>query len=45
MGRRNYCITTWDEVTGDLVFTIRVEKEKGVGQTVGYVLLFGCRIG
>jgi len=38
MGRRNYCITTWDEVTGDLVFTIRVEKEKGVGQTVGYTV-------
>jgi len=34
MGRRNYCITSWDELTGDLVFNIRVEKEKGLGQTV-----------
>jgi hypothetical protein len=36
MGRRNWCKVNWDEGTGDLVFDIRVEKEKGHGQTVGY---------
>jgi len=34
MGRRNWCQVHWDE--GDLVFEIRVEKEKGYGETVGY---------
>lgn len=37
IGRRNWCSINWDGVTGDLVFDIRVEKEKGIGQTVGYV--------
>ncbi|KAJ7738523.1 hypothetical protein DFH07DRAFT_84470 [Mycena maculata] len=34
MGRRNWCQVKWEN--GDWVFEIRVEKEKGVGQTVGY---------
>ncbi|KIY65027.1 hypothetical protein CYLTODRAFT_76394 [Cylindrobasidium torrendii FP15055 ss-10] len=36
MGRRNWCSADWDETTGDLVYEIRVEKEKGLGETVGY---------
>ena len=35
--RRNYCIVSYDEGSTSLVFDIRVEKEKGVGTTVGYV--------
>lgn len=35
MGKRNYCMVNWEEQTGDLVFDIRVEKEKGYGETVG----------
>ncbi|THH08214.1 hypothetical protein EW145_g2858 [Phellinidium pouzarii] len=38
MGRRNYCIADCDASTGDLVFDIRVEKEKGYGTTVGYII-------
>ncbi|KAG6831193.1 hypothetical protein H0H92_012333 [Tricholoma furcatifolium] len=38
MGRRNWCGVVWDERTGELVFDIRVEKEKGLGETVGYVV-------
>ncbi|EGO20988.1 hypothetical protein SERLADRAFT_351219 [Serpula lacrymans var. lacrymans S7.9] len=37
MGRRNWCSVHWDNRTGDLVFDIRVEKQKGYGVTVGYV--------
>jgi hypothetical protein len=37
MGQRNWCSVNWDQATGDLVFDIRVEKEKGIGTTVGYV--------
>ncbi|KAF8491943.1 hypothetical protein JB92DRAFT_2797405 [Gautieria morchelliformis] len=36
MGRRNWCSTSWDSTTGELQFDIRVEREKGVGETVGY---------
>ncbi|KAG7092398.1 hypothetical protein E1B28_008755 [Marasmius oreades] len=36
MGKRNWCSTVFDESTGDLVFDIRVEKEKGIGQSTGY---------
>lgn len=36
MGRRNWCSVQWDGRTGELVFDIRVEKEKGHGQTFGY---------
>ncbi|KAG6874079.1 hypothetical protein C0995_006936 [Termitomyces sp. Mi166 len=36
MGRRNWCAVYWDQRTGGIVFDIRVEKEKGHGQTVGY---------
>ena len=35
--RRNYCIVYYDEDSTSLVFDIRVEREKGVGTTVGYV--------
>jgi len=38
MGQRNWCSVNWDQATGDLVFDIRVEKEKGIGTTVGYVV-------
>ncbi|KAJ7109226.1 hypothetical protein C8R44DRAFT_280276 [Mycena epipterygia] len=34
MGRRNWCQVDWDD--GAWVFEICVEKEKGIGQTVGY---------
>ena len=37
MGKRNWCAVNWDPASGDLIFDIRVEKEKGHGQTVGYV--------
>ncbi|KIJ68942.1 hypothetical protein HYDPIDRAFT_80069 [Hydnomerulius pinastri MD-312] len=37
MGRRNWCAVWWDTNTGELVFDIRVEKEKGLGESVGYV--------
>jgi len=36
MGRRNWCSTTWDETTGEVEFDIRVERAKGIGETVGY---------
>jgi len=36
MGKRNWCAVDRDERTGDLVFDIRVETEKGCGVTVGY---------
>jgi len=38
MGRRNWCSVTWDSMSGDLVFDVRVEKEKGHGETVGYAV-------
>ncbi|KAF9218252.1 hypothetical protein BS17DRAFT_791875, partial [Gyrodon lividus] len=36
MGRRNWCAVWWDFNTGELVFDIRVEKEKGLGDSIGY---------
>lgn len=42
MARRNWCSVNWVPATGDLLFDIRVEKEKGIGSTVGYVYLFFC---
>ncbi|KAF8325996.1 uncharacterized protein EI90DRAFT_3231088 [Cantharellus anzutake] len=36
MGRRNWCQVDWDESSGDLIFDIRVEKEKGYGTSVSY---------
>ncbi|KAF8232307.1 hypothetical protein L208DRAFT_1272706 [Tricholoma matsutake] len=38
MGRRNWCQVEWDPRTGELIFDIRVEKDKGLGQTVGYAI-------
>ncbi|KAI5124487.1 hypothetical protein M0805_003014 [Coniferiporia weirii] len=38
MARRNYCAVYYDISNGELVFDIRVEKEKGYGTTVGYVV-------
>ena len=35
MGRRNWCAVRWDRHTGDVVFDLRVEKEKGVGTSIG----------
>ncbi|KAG6919956.1 hypothetical protein DXG01_013305 [Tephrocybe rancida] len=45
MGRRNWCAVDWDERSGDVVFDIRVEKEKGLGETVGnvvYKIFYPC---
>ena len=39
MGKRNWCSVKW-EPSGNLVFDIRVEKQKGGGQTVGCVSCF-----
>jgi hypothetical protein len=36
-GRRNFCTGSYDESTGDLVFSIQVEKSQGSGTTVPYV--------
>ncbi|CAE7231572.1 unnamed protein product [Rhizoctonia solani] len=38
MGRRNYTSVELDEQTGYLNFDIRIEKAKGVGETVGYLV-------
>ncbi|KAJ7632470.1 hypothetical protein FB45DRAFT_978232 [Roridomyces roridus] len=38
MGRRNWCQVDWDKATGEWKFDIRVEKEKGMGETVGYAV-------
>ncbi|KAG9318865.1 adenylate cyclase associated N terminal-domain-containing protein [Chiua virens] len=38
MGRRNWCATWWDQSSGELVFDIRVEKGKGLGESVGYLV-------
>jgi len=35
-GARNWTKVVWDERTGELVFDIRLEKERGHGVTVGY---------
>lgn len=37
MGRRNWCAVWWDRNSGELVFDIRVEKDKGLGESVKYV--------
>lgn len=34
-GARNYTAVDWDSSNGNLVFDIRVEKERGVGETEG----------
>lgn len=36
MGRRNWCAVRWDQTTRQLIFDIRVEKQKGFGETVGF---------
>ncbi|KAF8631431.1 hypothetical protein AX17_005108 [Amanita inopinata Kibby_2008] len=38
MGRRNWCQVDWDPSSGDLVFDLRIEKEKGLGTSVGYAV-------
>jgi hypothetical protein len=38
MGRRNWCCITLKQPSGELSFDIRVEKEKGQGETVGYAI-------
>jgi hypothetical protein len=40
MGRRNWCIVRWDQKTQSLLYDIRVEKEKGGGETVRSVQRF-----
>ncbi|KAF9264742.1 hypothetical protein L218DRAFT_862250 [Marasmius fiardii PR-910] len=35
MGKRNWCSSWLDESTGELIFDIRVEKDKGVGKSTG----------
>ena len=37
MGRRNWCSARYDNNLDELIFDIRVEKEKGYGTTVGFV--------
>lgn len=39
MGQRNWCSVKYKESTGELIFDIRVETEKGCGQTHGYFTL------
>jgi len=36
MGRRNWCQVDWDQLSGDLIFDIRVERAKGHGNSVSY---------
>ncbi|KAF5330481.1 hypothetical protein D9619_005986 [Psilocybe cf. subviscida] len=36
MGRRNWCRVEWDARNGEMIFDIRVEREKGGGVTTGY---------
>ncbi|KAI0781344.1 hypothetical protein BD413DRAFT_27799 [Trametes elegans] len=38
MGRRNWCSVNWDRASGDLVWDVRIEIQKGNGQTTGYVV-------
>ncbi|GBE82620.1 Uncharacterized protein SCP_0410050 [Sparassis crispa] len=38
MGRRNYCIVNWESASGDLIFELRIEKNKGMGETTGYAV-------
>ncbi|KNZ75467.1 hypothetical protein J132_02800 [Termitomyces sp. J132] len=38
MGRRNWCAVYWDQRTEGITFDIRVEKEKGHGETAGYTV-------
>lgn len=40
MGRRNWCAVWREMSSGEMVFDIRVEREKGFGKSVGYV----CRL-
>ena len=42
MGRRNWCSVKWDPQNGDLVWDIRVEIQKGNGQTSGCVSFSLC---
>jgi len=37
MGRRNWCAVWW-EASGDLLFDMRVEIEKGIGRTASYAV-------
>ncbi|TFY69275.1 hypothetical protein EVG20_g3222 [Dentipellis fragilis] len=37
MGRRNWCSIALDLSSGDMIFDIRVEKQKGYGETAGYI--------
>lgn len=37
MGRRNWCAVWWEPNSGEMVFDIRVERGKGLGESVGYV--------
>ena len=43
MGKRNYSIIERDTADGDLACEIRVEIEKGIGKTVGCVLVLTPR--
>ena len=37
MARRNWCAVWWDPNSGEMIFDIRVEREKGIGESIGYV--------
>ncbi|KAK2460600.1 hypothetical protein APHAL10511_007070 [Amanita phalloides] len=36
MGRRNWCQVDWNPNSGELVFDLRIESQKGKGTTIGY---------
>jgi len=45
MGRRNWCSIRLEQSTGELSFDIRVERQKGIGETVGYAPSFSSPLG
>ncbi|PPR04970.1 hypothetical protein CVT24_010428 [Panaeolus cyanescens] len=39
MGARNWCRVEWNQENGDMIFELRVEKQKGYGVTTGYPMV------
>lgn len=44
MGRRNYCMGDYDPATGEVQFTVCVEKSQGSGTTKEYVGLLAIAL-
>lgn len=44
MGRRNYCMGDYDPATGEVQFTVCVEKSQGSGTTKEYVDLLAIAV-